>query len=211
MSDSNLSTCLFASVDKLGQKKTRVLAEAMESVGFRTNLIERLFDNGQSRLADEPRVALFGVDNVSARRAMETAGFDFIVEAGLGSGYRDFRNFRVHTLPGPRTATSIWTAEDGVQQAVHLSAAYRRMARECGDECGVTILASRAVGTPFVGAFAAAMGIAEIVGFLHGRKPNAVIDLPMRDLRHCTVASNSALQPRNPGYTSAICFSKAIA
>lgn len=205
LSDSNLSTCLFANVDKIGQKKTRLVSEAMESIGFRTHLVERLFEHNQSRLADEPRVVLFGVDNVSARRMMETAGFDLIVEAGLGSGYRDFRNLRIHTFPGPRTATSIWAAEDGVQQAVNLSPVYQRMAHESGDECGVTMLASRAVGTPFVGAFAATMVLAEFMAMFYGRRPSAIIDFPMRDVRHRTVAPNTTLRMINPGQTAARC------
>jgi hypothetical protein len=209
ITDSSLSTCLFADAGVLGQRKTRVLANKLQSMGFTTNLIERLFDTGQKRQVDEPRVALFGVDNIAARRAIGSAGFDLTVEAGLGSGYRDFRNIRLHTFPGPRDAANIWATDTATQQTPQLAPAYERMLQNGSDQCGVTMLASRAVGTPFVGAFAAAVGLAEIVRPLHGGKRLATVDVSMRDFRHRTVVANGSSSPRNLGYTEASQLSSA--
>jgi hypothetical protein len=38
------------------------------------------------------------------RQALNQVGFDFVVEAGLGRGHRDFRALRLHTLPASPTA-----------------------------------------------------------------------------------------------------------
>ena len=41
-----------------------------------------------------------GLDNGLGRQAFDQVGFDFVVEAGLGRGHRDFRAVHLHTLPG---------------------------------------------------------------------------------------------------------------
>lgn len=133
-------------------------------------------------LAGEPTTALIGVDNVAARRDLDTANFDWIVEAGLGSGYRDFRSIRTHTFPGPRQPSQIWPAEAGAQAAVEFSETYKRLAEARGDLCGMTLLASRAVATPFVGALAATLVLAEIIRPLHGGGVYAALDVQMKSM-----------------------------
>jgi len=128
VAESNLSTCLFVSSAHIGQRKTRLVAARLESIGIKTDIIERRFTDTQRTLAGEPSTALFGVDNIAARRAIESAGFGLVVEAGLGSGHRDFRNIRSHVFPGPLPSTEVWSAADAVSPAVTLSPTYERMA-----------------------------------------------------------------------------------
>jgi hypothetical protein len=71
-----------------------------ECRGFTTAIHERLFDASFHRQEDEPAVALCGLDNGVGRQALDQVGFDFVVEAGLGRGHRDFRAVRLHTLTG---------------------------------------------------------------------------------------------------------------
>ncbi len=108
---SNLSTCLLLWSTDLLKPKVRAVASRLEAAGFTTALVERRFGSSHRIMVDEPTTALFGVDNIAARRDLDTAEFSLIVEAGLGSGYRDFRNIRLHTFPGPRLPSQIWTAE----------------------------------------------------------------------------------------------------
>lgn len=181
---SNLSTCMLLTAADLGKKKVRVIAQRMEAAGFTTSLVERRFGAHHRLMADEPTTALFGVDNVTARRDLDTAEFALVVEAGLGSGYRDFRNIRTHTFPGLRKPTEVWRAEDASQAAVELNETYRRLASERNDLCGMTLLASRAVATPFVGSLAAALVVAEVMRPLHGGHIHDTLDLPMKNVRH---------------------------
>lgn len=185
---SNLSTCLLLDQSDLGQRKVRVVSRRLEAAGFSTAMVERRFGPDHRVLPDEPTTALFGVDNLAARRDLASAGFGMVVEAGLGSGYRDFRNIRTHTFPGPHSPASVWPAEAAAQPRVELNAVYRKLAQERGDLCGMTQLASRAVATPFVGALAAALVLAEVLRPLHGGGTHAVLDLQMKDLRHRTGA-----------------------
>ena len=78
-------------------------------------------------------------------------GFDLIVEAGLGRGHRDFRTMRVHLLPGRRPAAEMWKAAAGGEK-VEARPAYAKLVAE---GVLVTLLAGKAVGSPFVGSVAA--------------------------------------------------------
>lgn len=179
---SNLSTCMLLSSADIGRCKVRHVANRLEAAGFTTGLIERRFGPGHQLMTDEPTTALFGVDNVAARRDLDSTGFSLVVEAGLGSGYRDFRNIRTHTFPGLHKPSEIWSAEAAAQTAADLSDVYRRLAQERNDLCGMTQLASRAVATPFVGALAATLVLAEVIRPLHGGRIHAALDLQMKNL-----------------------------
>lgn len=182
--ESNLSTCMMLSPNDLGRLKVRVVANRLEAAGFTTTLVERQFGPHHRLMNGEPTTALFGVDNVTARRDLDSAGFALAVEAGLGSGYRDFRNIRTHTFPGPRSPLDIWPADSASQPAVKLNNTYQRLADERDDLCGMTVLASRAVATPFVGALAAALVLSEVIRPLHGGGIHATLDVQMKQLRH---------------------------
>lgn len=181
---SNLSTCMLLSVGDLGKRKVRQIAQRLEDVGFTTDLVERRFGPNHQLMIDEPTTALFGVDNVAARRDLDSASFAFVVEAGLGSGYRDFRNIRTHTFPGPRKPSEVWTADAAVQSAAELNDAYKKLANERNDLCGMTQLASRAVATPFVGALAATLVLSEVIRPFHGGLVFPTLDLQMKNLRY---------------------------
>lgn len=183
---SNLSTCLLLTADDVGKRKVRHVAARLEAAGFTTDLVERRFGPHHRILASEPSTALFGVDNLAARRDLDSSGFAMVVEAGLGSGFRDFRNLRTHTFPGPSKPSEIWMSASAVQTPVELNDAYQQLARERDDLCGMTLLASRAVATPFVGALAAALVVSEIVRPLHGGCVHPVFDLQMKNLRFRT-------------------------
>jgi len=184
--ESNLSTCLLLKADDLDKSKVRLIAKRIESVGFTTNLVERYFGSNHQIMGGEPTTALIGVDNVNARRDLDSAGFTMIVEAGLGSGYLDFRNISLHTFPGSRRPTEIWTAEMAIQKAEVLNDTYSQLAKDRNDQCGMTRLASRAVATPFVGALAATLVLSEVIRPLHGGGIHESMDIQLKNLRHST-------------------------
>jgi hypothetical protein len=169
LAPSNDSTSLLSFLPDVGRRKTRVVAKWLEERGFETLLEERRFGPWTTRQADEPNVALCGVDNALARAALEKPGFDLVVEAGLGAGPQSFRSFSVHTFPASRTAEDLWSrvvAE--VDENFEGRPAYEALKRDGMDECGLAQLASRTVGVPFVGLIAAALATAELLRRLHG-------------------------------------------
>lgn len=200
---STVSTSILTDESMVGMKKTRSVATWAEQRGFATTIIERSFDTSFKRAEAEPSVALCGLDNARGRRALESVGFESIVEAGLGNGHRDFRTMRLHTLPGPTPAPELWRTRSSDAVAT-LGEPYKRMVAENRlDQCGATLLAGKAVGAPFVGATAACLAIAELLRPLHGGASTSVIDLDMCALEHRSVVGLVApLKAPAPPYVS---------
>jgi hypothetical protein len=199
------STSILSDHGLIGKKKTRAMADWAERRGFTTAIYERLFDSSYRRQAIEPAVALCGLDNALGRKALDSAGFDFIVEAGLGRGHRDFRTIRLHSLPGTKPANELWKVRDTSGEKVHEAAAYKKLMEEgVLDKCGVTLLAGKAVGAPFVGAVAASLAIAEVLRLLHGGPVYQVIDLDLQSVEHRTaILHTKDFKNLNPGFTTA--------
>lgn len=187
ITQSTLSTSMLSVPSDVGTMKTRTAARWLENRGIETVIVERRFTNSQKVVAAEPTIALFGVDNPAARRALEGAGFRLIVDAGLGSSYEDFRAIRLRTFPGPSRAAKIW-ADTVSTISRPTAAAYRTLIAEGAEPCGVTTLATRAVGAPFVGCIAAAFVIAELTRHVLGGPRHGYVDLNLRDPQHVDAA-----------------------
>lgn len=198
------STGILTHGSMLGLRKTRVMASWAEGRGFTTAIHERLFDANFRRQDEEPVVALCGLDNALGRRALDEVGFSLVIEAGLGRGHRDFRTMRLHTLPASRRAVEIWSAAPTAED-VSNRAAYRKLLEEgVLDKCGVTLLAGKAVGAPFVGSVAATLAVAELLRVLHGGMVTQLIDLDLSSIEHRTVvAQRRDFSSLNPGYVTA--------
>ncbi|MEJ2436280.1 MAG: hypothetical protein P8Y53_25210, partial [Pseudolabrys sp.] len=201
---STWSTSILTDTAMAGAMKTRAMASWAEQRGFATRIHERLFDASFARRDDEPAIAFCGIDNALGRRALDRVGLAFVVEAGLGRGHRDFRTVRLHTLPGSRPASEIWKS-GGDGEDVSGRAAYQRMLKEGTlDACGITLLAGKAVGAPFVGAVAASFAVAEVLRLLHGGPLHHLIDLDLQSPEHRTVAVRPpGFEALNPGFVEA--------
>lgn len=185
----------------IGMRKTRLMATWAEQRGFVTAIHERHFDARFMRHDREPSIALCGVDNALARRALDKVGFDFAVSAGLGSGHQDFRTVRLHTLPGEREAADIWRDVQATSAPEEPEVYAAMVASGALDRCGAALLAGKAVGAPFVGAVAAALVISEVLRLLHGGQTSCLIDLDLRDLEYMTVIPQRRDFSRlNPGF-----------
>lgn len=182
LSESNWSTSLLAKRSHIGTRKTRIASACLEERGVPSRLVERRFDEHQRPASGDPSVILLGVDNPGARRLIDNAGFRLAVDAGLGAGFQDFRALRLRMFPGPSQSARVW-AGTAPTSSMPLPAAYERLLAEGADPCGVTTLASRAVGAPFVGCVAAGYALAEIVRRQLGGNGLGFVDLNLRDLR----------------------------
>ena len=204
MTPSTESTSILTDAKLVGQKKTRAMAAWAGRRGFATAIQERLFDDTFRRQQTEPTVALCGLDNALGRRALDQAGFEFVVEAGLGRGYQDFRTIRLHTLPGSRTAAEIWQLAPPGGTNVDRPA-YRKILEEgVLDRCGVTLLAGKAVGAPFVGVVAACLAISEVLRLLNGGPLHQLVDLDLQSVEHRVVVGQQRdFASLNPGFVVA--------
>jgi hypothetical protein len=71
------------------------------------------------------------------------------------------------------------------------------------DRCGVTLLAGKAVGAPFVGAAAATLALSEVLRLLHGGPVHELIDVDLKAPEYrSTVLTQQDFSTLNPGYVS---------
>jgi hypothetical protein len=201
---STFSTSVLTEPDRSGKKKTREMAAWAEARGFETTICERKFDRCTKRSEEEPAIALCGLDNALGRQALDQAGFSLVVEAGLGRGHRDFRTMRLHTLPGTRPPAEIWTATHQNEDTSDQSAYQKMLQAGKLDQCGITLLAGKAVGAPFVGAIAACLAVSEVLRLLHGGVLHELIDLDLQSPDHrCLVTQGHDFSGLNPGFVQA--------
>lgn len=199
---ANESTSVLTDRTMRHQRKTRVMARWAERQGFRTAVIERAFGENMKVQDEEPRVALCGVDNPQARSALEAAGFSWIIDAGLGAGVSEYLNMRLYSFPGPRLAKEIWGKPKARARVLPLNKpAYQALKNAGLDECGLTLLAERTVGAPFVGVVAATQVIAEVLRCLHGGRPMLAMDATLRSFEDRIVVLGEAGSRPNPGFS----------
>lgn len=205
---ANDSTSPLTSKGLIGQKKTRAMAAWAEERGFRTVITERKFAADFRVTPDEPAIALCGVDNPAARAAVEKVGFGLVVEAGLGKGAEEYLAFQLHTFPGPQEAEKVWSparvAAAAAGNRLAQLPAYEVMAAAGMDDCGLTLLAGRSVGSAFVGTAVSAVVVAEVLRSLVGEPITGLLDASLRTLaRRSYVPAPPRQSAWNPGYTLA--------
>lgn len=72
------------------------------------------------------------------------------------------------------------------------------------DRCGVTLLAGKAVGAPFVGAVAACLVISEVLRLLNGGPLHQLADLDLQGVEHrVVVGQRRDFSGLNPGFVVA--------
>lgn len=197
--EANRSTSLLAQRSTPeGLLKTRMSANAMEGLGFSTRLVERAFDATFRPAPGEPTWMLAGFDNPTARACLGT--FDLAVDLGLGSAADDFLGIHLHTFPSAGDPAEVFNAAaatvDEREPAAWAVAAAR-------DRCGVLELQGVAVGAAFVGAFAAALGLAEVLRALAGAPITAVGAVSLNALGDGDWVTSDQPPAVNPGYQSA--------
>jgi hypothetical protein len=92
---------------------------------------------------------------------------------------------RFHTLPAEKSAEQLWPAAADTGEDFTAQGAYQKLLKDGSlDQCGVTLLAGKAVGAPFVGTVAAALAVSEVLRHLHDGVMHQVIDLDLAAVGH---------------------------
>lgn len=107
-------------------------------------------------------------------------------------------------MPGSRRAAEIWKDGDPCEDLTVKRGYQNLLERGELDRCGVTLLAGKAVGAPFVGAVAACLALAEVLRQLHGGALHQVLDLDLQAIEHgVAVPHGRDFSEFNPGYLPA--------
>lgn len=195
--EANFGTGLLSERSFIGEKKTRVCAQWLEQREIETRIIEQRFNAHTRRDSDDPRIALCGFDKAESRKFLEDAGFDFIVEAGLGDSIDNFDNFLMHTFPNEAIKAKTFWAETNSSSDVDAKLK-ERFLKEVGqiNGCGIlaTTLAGKAISTAFVGAVTGAFVIAEILKGLVGEQRCSSLNVQLRSLDDISCVSSPSSQ-----------------
>lgn len=201
---ANDSTSVLTRPGREGVLKTRDMMSWAEARGFRVRLVERRFAGDVALDDGDPRVLFCGVDNAEARATLEDAGFDLVVDAGLGAGPQEYLAMRIQTYPGTISARDRWGGVMGSRseeaQRLASNSGYRELSDRGIDACGLLEIASRTVGAPFVGVVAATLSLMEIARRLNGGPSMEVIDLTLRNVAGRQSVEGQALRRFNPGF-----------
>ena len=212
---ANADTGLLVPRDFATEMKTRLVGQRMEELGFRTLMSERRFDDHTRRQPDEPGLALAGFDGPEARQVLESAGFDKIIDVGLGGGPTHYLDLLLHSFPSGLEAADAFKSKDGATDpALADLPAYKEWAAKLAAEgvlteeeirCGMLEVAGRTVGAAFVGAVAASFALAEAVRYLGGGPMYEAVSVSLRSPAYIDVAPNTRPGPPiNPGFTRAL-------
>lgn len=214
---ANLGAGLLSDGEDVGKMKSRICSDWLEARGISTRILERHFDETVHARDEEPPIAFCGFDNPESRAHLEEHGFDLVVECGLGGRVDDFDRILLHTFPDAgKSARTRWgaTVEDGRPQA---ASEFAELLDLGGHPCGVVgeTLAGKAISTAFVGAFAGALAIGELLRAYHGgircelvnahlRATEMIQVVTRREMYQVRVARSGFLSVRdNPALVSA--------
>lgn len=159
----NATTSMLVRAGDIGQRKVRLVARWLDHAGWTSELIERRHHGDIRRTAQDPPILLSGLDDLRPRRALAAHGFDYMVDAGIGRGARDFEALQIRTIPAGTPVAPLWleTGEESIRDRLLGKEAYVSLKREVG-ACGVVPLADASVSVPFVGAATAALALAQL-------------------------------------------------
>lgn len=158
VNEENVATGLINNTNSIDLLKTRVADCWANSLGWRTRLIERRFNNDMKPTVHEAPILLSCLDSAKPRKGLARAGFKFMVDAGVGHGPFDYDGIQIRVLPNGTDPTGYWGKEPSEKNTNKLldSAAYKSLK----DLCGGYAIADASVAIPFVGAAAASLMLA---------------------------------------------------
>ena len=95
----------------------------------------------------------------------------------------------------------MWTGMHAAEDVTGRAAYQRLLTEGALDRCGVTLLAGKAVGAPFVGAVAATLAVSQVLRLLHGGSIDQLVDLDLQSVDHRLVVEQQRdFSAINPGY-----------
>ncbi len=204
--EANHSTGLLTNLGDVGMRKTRLVAERLEQLGFGTTIVERKFGYSFEREINDPAVAFAGFDRPEPRRAL-AGKFAFAVDAGLGSGPVDCLAMSLYSFPSEYDPQTVFEAAPRDERTL-LPQFQREVERRVnagedhGDaQCGVMELAGTSAAVPFVGAVSGAHTVASLLRHLHEGQQYSFLGSDLRDpSRVRSRLDNSLNADFNPGF-----------
>jgi hypothetical protein len=139
-------------------------------------------------LPDDPAIVITGLDEPKARIAIAGAGFDYMIDAGIGHGPVDFEGLQIRVLKKGTDARAFWSSPETPKDvdALLQQKAYRAHAAEF-ENCGTLTLANASVAVPFVGAAVGALTITQAIRLASMQKTVQIMQMELGSPRMAMV------------------------
>jgi len=144
-------------------------------------LVETPFSAHTRPGPEDPRILLGGVDNLDARRWAAVAGFDLVIDAGLGASAADAFDLRLHAFPGARRPHEAWPDLQDDEVSEVNPALKKAVAEGRLDLCGAMTIAGKSVGVPCTAAAAAAVQVGQLCRALAEGRCCDLVDVSLAD------------------------------
>jgi hypothetical protein len=162
--EENEATGLLTRGNFAGVRKARIAAKWLDRPGWSTRLIERRHYGDIPLLNDDPSIVITSLDAPGARIQIANAGFEYMIDAGIGHGPIDFEGLQIRVLRKGVNAAAFWSSPERPKSLDKLMEREAYRAHEAGsDACGALTLANASVAVPFVGAAVGALTIAQAI------------------------------------------------
>lgn len=179
VNEENFGTSILTSSDDTGMLKTYVTEQWCLERGFNVRRIDRALDEHTFINAQEPQLALSGLDKIDVRKLLGNCGFQYVVDAGLGSNASDFDRFRINTFDQNFQPNSHFTGlsddneYDRADAFIASSDAYKKAvdSADPAAACGLREVAGKSVAVPYVSSVAACLVIAQAIRLVNGHTP----------------------------------------
>lgn len=199
--DPNLGSGLVSFGVNVGDTKTSVVSDWLSKNQFDTKIVDRPFTK-HTQIApqapfNEPVIALSGFDSAIPRRVLNKAGFEAIIDSGIGGELHNFDSIAIRIFPNQyRRPDEIWDS-NGQDMKNH--------SYNCDNlaELVEHNMDDKAISTSFVGAITSSLAFAELIKALHGEGSNYSITYKVRSNRIKNLEDESISEPFTKHYTEA--------
>ena len=176
----NWGTSVLVQRGRYGILKTWIAEEWATTRGFKVRRVDRRVDEHLFRSDMEPGIALAGLDGMTARRLLGGCGFDYIIDAGLGSSVSEYRKFRINVFDRTIDPAAHF---DGVEDQTQTIAeglmrlpSYQEVSRTRDDGgCGAAMLAEISVAVPFVSSVIGALALTQAIRIASHEPPHLAL------------------------------------
>lgn len=179
--EENLGSQVLSFIDDVEQVKTRPCLRFLESIGFKTRLIEKPLETGDSLsgwMKDFPFL-LNGVDNIPTRRGIDNSQVGLFLDGATNGKLSLFDSFTMKNVTRiNKRSEELWEATDGEQEKIIHPNLSNRLEKD--GKCGV--LANYGISTPFIGLFSSTIIVAEMFRAINKGKAYSIVSLQLRDL-----------------------------
>ena len=172
----NLGTSILTAKKDFGRRKSDLVGEWASMRGFDVARYDRRFDDSFRRQQDEPAIAITGLDSMKVRMLLGNAGFDYVIDAGLGDSAQSYHTFRLNVFYDEFSPQEHFKdmQDDGsnkVKMKLSSPEYQRELTGNPEKDCGVAQIAGASVAAPFVSGLVGALTIAQAIRIASGKNP----------------------------------------